>query len=60
MIGEGCFLGSGVVSAQAARHEGPDTIIPHVFSTTTELQNKGYSPVHAQLLPGHRNQAFQH
>jgi hypothetical protein len=32
-----------VVSAQAARHEGPETIRPHVFSTTTELQNKGDS-----------------
>jgi hypothetical protein len=40
MIGEGCFLGSGVVSAQAARHEGTETIRPHVFSTTTELQKK--------------------
>jgi hypothetical protein len=56
---KGCFLGYGVVSAQADRHEGPETIRPQFFSTTTELQNKGDSPVHAQLLPRHHNQAFQ-
>jgi hypothetical protein len=36
-------------------------LLDHMFfSTTTELQNKGDSPVNAQLLPGHRNQASQH
>jgi hypothetical protein len=36
-------------------------LLDHMFfSTTNELQNKGDSTIHAQLLPGHRNQAFQH